>query len=297
MKVYRFVLSLLVIALIAVSVSFYSNHRRYLAVKRQLKTYEKSTKAIKTDIQVIKNCVVGALGDISRCKSAKLHGIDEPFLFYDLVSSKTTQYVAKEIGKDIYDFDSIGFKDGDVVIDVGGNIGMVSIYLAKRFPFLKIYAFEPGKQNYENFLRNIKLNNIPDGVITVKNLAITGDGRDIELVVNLLNSGGSSNSSLGWASNMCGLEVNHDVHSVTLNQVFKQYGINNCKLLKIDCEGSEYEILYGADEATLQKCENLRMEVHENEILNKKFGPGSNLVEFAKKYIRDVKTSGIVHDY
>ena len=42
---------------------------------------------------------------------------------------------------------------------------------------------------------------------------------------------------------------------------------------------------------------NLRMEVHENEILNKKFGPGSNLVKFAKKYIREVKTSGIVHDY
>lgn len=198
------------------SASLYSNYRLYLAVKRHLKICEKGTKAIKTDIQVIKNCVIGAFGDISRCKSIKLRGIDEPFLFYDLVSSKTTQYVTKENGKDIYDFVSIGFKEGDVVVDIGGNIGIVSIYLAKRFPFLKIYVFEPGKQNYENFLKNIKLNNIPDGVITIKNLAITGDGRDIELVVNLLNSEGSSNSSLGWASNTCGLQEDHNIHSVAL---------------------------------------------------------------------------------
>lgn len=84
------------------------------------------------------------INDIYYCK---LSGLD--FVFYDSILSGTVNTVSGEI--DNYDFDSIDFKERDVVIDIGGNIGMVSIYLAKKYPFLKIYAFEPVIQNYQNF--------------------------------------------------------------------------------------------------------------------------------------------------
>ena len=69
----------------------------------------------------------------------KLGGID--FKFYDFIFSTAVNCICNEF--DDYNFDSIDFKDGDVVIDIGGNIGMVSIYLAKKYPFLKIYALNP----------------------------------------------------------------------------------------------------------------------------------------------------------
>jgi hypothetical protein len=41
---------------------------------------------------------------------------------------------------DIYGLETIGFQPGDIVIDVGAHLGLVSLYLAKRWPFLRIYA-------------------------------------------------------------------------------------------------------------------------------------------------------------
>ena len=59
--------------------------------------------------------------------------------FIDAVGSATVKFVTNEMNSDpIYNFDDINFEPGDVVIDIGANIGIVSIYLAKRYPFLKI---------------------------------------------------------------------------------------------------------------------------------------------------------------
>jgi methylase of polypeptide subunit release factors len=116
----------------------------------------------------------------------------KPFLFCDLMSSNAVNMIAREIGVGTYDFSNIDFREGDVVVDIGGNVGMISIFLAKKFPFLKIYAFEPVRENFENFKRNIKINEIPDGIIIVENLAVTKNGRDISMAVNTLVSGSSS---------------------------------------------------------------------------------------------------------
>ncbi len=86
----------------------------------------------------------------------------------------------------------IDFKEGDIVIDIGANVGMVSILLAKKFPFFKIYSFEPMRNNYESFLKNIELNKVPNGVIKHFNKAVTKDGRIVSMTKNLINTGNSS---------------------------------------------------------------------------------------------------------
>jgi FkbM family methyltransferase len=107
--------------------------------------------------------------------------------------SSAAACVAQEIiDGQSYVFDNIDFKPGDAVIDIGGNIGIISIYLAKKYPFLKIYSFEPVKYNFDNFLRNIKLNNIPDGIIKVENRAVTKDARKVQINFDPFNTGASS---------------------------------------------------------------------------------------------------------
>lgn len=188
--------------------------------------------------------------------SCKLGGID--FKFYDFIFSNCVRYFEGEV--DDYNFDSIDFKDGDVVIDIGGNIGMASIYLAKKYPFLKIYAFEPVKQNYENFLKNIELNNINKDIIKVFNLAITKDRRDVILTSPFYNSG-ASNIYNNYSN---GIVLNNDISikSITFDDIFANNNISKCKLLKIDCEGAEYEILYSANVENLKNCEYMRAEFH-----------------------------------
>lgn len=47
-----------------------------------------------------------------------------------------------------------------------------------------------------------------------------------------------------------------------LNSIFKQYKIKKCSLLKIDCEGSEYQIFNNSHYKTLKKIKRIVMEVH-----------------------------------
>ena len=211
--------------------------------------------------------------------SCKLGGID--FKFYDFIFNNTIMYFQSEI--DSYNLDSIDFKDGDVVIDIGGKVGMVSLYLAKKYPFLKIYAFEPVKQNYENFLKNIELNNINKDIIKVFNLAITKDRRDVILTSPFNNSGGSNI----YDYHICSKILNNSSigKSITFDDIFTNNNISKCKLLKIDCEGAEYEILYSANVENLKNCEYMRGEFH------KFYGENSkreDLYNYCSKYIKNI---------
>jgi hypothetical protein len=70
------------------------------------------------------------------------------------------------------------------------------------------------------------------------------------------NSGGASAIVREFESNgMVG-----DIPSMSLDEVFSLHEIERCKLLKIDCEGMEYEILLGA--RVLNKVDYLVGEFH-----------------------------------
>ncbi len=213
---------------------------------------------INNSLKDINKFIIKKYSNESYLYSCKLGGID--FKFYDFIFSGVTEYMPNEI--DDYNFDSIDFKDGDVVIDIGGNIGTVSIYLAKKYPFLKIYAFEPVKQNYENFLKNIELNNINKDIIKVFNLAITKDRRDVILTSPFDNSGASNiyNNFRGSGNIISNNDIS--IKSITFDDIFANNNISKCKLLKIDCEGAEYEILYSANVENLKNCEYMRAEFH-----------------------------------
>jgi FkbM family methyltransferase len=207
-----------------------------------------------------------------------------PFKFYDTFSSYTSQFVAYELNhKDEYNFDNIGLKPGDIVIDIGGNIGMVSILLARKFPFIKVYAFEPVKQNYENFLRNIDLNRIPEGVIAVENIAVTKDSRDVCMKLIQHNPGGSMVSSDAPQNG------DEAVRSETLMRIIEKNKIGKVKLLKIDCEGTEYEILYNAPPQILSNIEYLRGEFHTLPDNTKPDNSPERLLEYCGKYFEAEK--------
>lgn len=242
-------------------------------------------KNLEKDIQIIKKCMRKDNIDTNNINTVNFDGYS--FLFSDLIFSGTVPYVAREMGRGAYDFSNIEFKEGDTVIDIGGNVGMISIYFAKKFPFLKIYAYEPVKKNYENFLTNIKLNNIPDGIIHLENKAVTKDGRNVNIVTDSTNTGGSALTELEIHKFEVDF-VTEDIPSTTLNDIFKDNNIQSCKLLKIDCEGSEYEILYNTNKEFLEKCDHLRGEFHNSKKLRKQNLNSTDLISYCRKYIKDV---------
>jgi FkbM family methyltransferase len=159
--------------------------------------------------------------------------------------SAVSKVVMWEIRND-YDLDSIPFEEGDVVVDIGAHVGVVSIYLAKKYG-VECYAYEPVKENYDRLLGNIEGNEVEE--VYPKRLAVTGDGRDIKIQPTKGNSGGA---------NIYGEGV--EVPSTTLEQIMDSVG-GKVKLLKIDCEGAEYEIIE-ANPEVLKNVEYVRGEVH-----------------------------------
>lgn len=173
-----------------------------------------------------------------------------------------------------YDLPSIPLEPGDVVIDIGAQVGVISCYLAKANPGVTVYAYEPVPANYQRLLRNIKANGV-EGQVKAFNVAVTGDGRQVELWANTaINSGGGS-------LYIKSAPQSHIVNSTTLATIMEQIqadtGNDRVKLLKIDCEGSEYEILK-AQLDLLRRVDWLVGEMHANDSLQARGWTPSNLL-------------------
>ena len=179
----------------------------------------------------------------------------------DWEGSNVLAIVPKEILDDDYKLRQIEFRPGDVVVDIGANIGIVALYLAKKHPGIRIIAIEPVPTTFRHLQENLGLNGVSN--VTALNCAVTRDGRDLTMIVNPGHSGGST----GHLRNLKQPgHYNLTVRSRTLDGIFDEYVPDRCRLLKIDCEGAEYEILSAA--RCLRRVDHLGIEIHHNDFLS-----------------------------
>jgi FkbM family methyltransferase len=181
---------------------------------------------------------------------------------YDGCASQAANRVAEELLNDVYGLETISFQPEDIVIDVGAHVGLVSLYLAKRWPFLRIFAFEPHPFNHANFVENLRLNNVSN--VCLFQQAVTADGRSIMLRLIDSNTGGAT-----AVFDMARAYTVGPVESVTLPAIFDKVVApdQRCRLLKIDCEGMEYEIL---PSPILDRVDFLAAEFHEGVLYERK---------------------------
>ena len=191
-------------------------------------------------------------------------GGGEELTLYDINTSKTLDFVIPEaIRGDEYNIRNMRFSPGDVVIDIGANVGSVSIMLAKKFPFLKIYSYEAHPINYQNFIRNIKENNV-ENIMAFNNAVYSEDGYLLEMNLNIENTG-ASNAFVDAEKQPELYAPEHakvDVPTVTLDTIISSHGIEKIKFLKMDCEGSEFEIIENSKLIHTVPVEHLACEIH-----------------------------------
>ena len=162
----------------------------------------------------------------------------------------------------------LNLPDKPKVIDIGAHVGVVSMYLAKKYN-AEVWAYEPQPQNSRRLVLNIERNGLTDKAHAF-NLAVTGDGRDVTIGSNTENSGGNSIYDSGSFA----------AKSITLPEILAEVG--EIDLLKIDCEGAEFEIL--ADPEILRGNVGIvRGEVHNAH------GDGDALVEAIKAVVPDTE--------
>lgn len=135
-------------------------------------------------------------------------------------------------------------KPGEVVIDIGAQYGDFAILCAKIWKAERIYAFEPLKKNYELALKLFQLNEINN--IELKNLAIGSEN-------------GFAEAEVGETMlRLLGNKVSGDIMVSAIDSM----PFESVDLIKIDSEGSELEVLKGADSTILKFHPRLIIEVH-----------------------------------
>ncbi|MDQ3853015.1 MAG: FkbM family methyltransferase [Thermoproteota archaeon] len=150
------------------------------------------------------------------------------------------------------DYDFLPVKDM-VVIDIGANIADSSIYFAMSGA-KKVIALEPFPKNFEIAQKNITLNGFTDK-IELLNAGCCGGQSSKDMVLDASAKGASCQtmqSSLG-----------SNIHFYSLGELVDKYDIiNSPAILKIDCEGCEYDIILSNDRTVLGKFSHIQIEYH-----------------------------------
>lgn len=137
------------------------------------------------------------------------------------------------------------------VVDVGANIGVFSLW-AERLG-ATVDAFEPEPRTYASLVANVTGRRI-----TPKQAALVGEPAPV--VRLYLSEVDSTRNTLVGREIESGEPLNEfvEVPTVRLEDVVG----SGCDLLKLDCEGAEFEALLGADDDTLRRAQRIILEYH-----------------------------------
>ena len=180
---------------------------------------------------------------------------EENYQYYEMFHCE--QYT--DTGCD-YERNGCQIREGDTVVDVGGNMGIFARSAWERGAE-RVFSFEPQRRVFECYNMNAKPG------MECYNVGIADKMGKFELTY------GDSDNNTGGGSLFAdyenrGKEIFHreNVITLTLDQLFEIGLFNTVDFLKIDCEGAEGRVLKGITNENLRKFRCIAIEVHRSVI-------------------------------
>ncbi len=179
------------------------------------------------------------------------------------IRSQADKSVMKEIFelREYKDVESIiksakaaGFGRAEPIIDAGAQAGFFSLYCLALNPKVRVYAIEPDENNLEVLEDNLNLNNVPNIEIIAGALAGKSGLRDFYVSYD------THNHSLFKVLTPQITKVTK-VKAYSLDDFLNEQEITQVSLLKLDVEGSEYEVLQNF--RGWEKINNIILEYHD----------------------------------
>ena len=148
---------------------------------------------------------------------------------------------------------------GDVVIDVGSNIGDNTLLACKKVGTSgKVLSFEPLSETFLTLTRNLQLNEITNCVYFQKAVG-KNPGLANLYKTNLSGTMGHLDPSLNGKN----LIKRDEIEVVTIDDVLTSEHIDTVNMIKIDVEGFEHEVLLGCLQSFKEnKIKKILCEVH-----------------------------------
>lgn len=184
----------------------------------------------------------------------------KPFVFFSTRNGYKLKIRNSEKSSDIHVFTEIWLENAYLrefdlgnnwtIIDIGSHIGLFSLFASEMCKDSIIFSFEPEKNNYSTQLENIQINN-------KKNIMLSNT-----IVSSITGLKKFYVSDTDFAASSIYKESDKSVliPSTRLEDIFVNNKIQTCNLLKLDCEGAEYEILMNLPNEYLYRIDNICLE-------------------------------------
>ena len=177
-------------------------------------------------------------------------------------------------------------KNGDVVVDLGANIGYFTLLSARLVePKGRIFSFEPEPKNYNYLKKNIELNNYNHAQPFQK--AVSDKNGTTKLFICDYDTGhhtiNKQDGIQAYSRGRIVKERSIDIETVALDNFLKER-TNRVDVIKMDVEGAEMLALSGMDRV-LKDNKDIKMIVEFFPLLIEKMG--SDPKEFIRRLIQD----------
>ncbi|MEQ8520312.1 MAG: FkbM family methyltransferase [Cytophagales bacterium] len=195
-------------------------------------------------------------------------------------------FIIKEIWLDgCYNLNGLQLKNC-VIMDVGMNVGMASLFFSTKEFVKKIYAYEPFKPTFEIAKLNIGLNKNLQNIIEFYNFGMSSKNEEIEVEYSSDHRGRTGIWGTDLVLDQIESSKKEKLELRDFNRELERIieeNPNSPLVLKIDCEGSEYDIFQSLNEDLLKPVKCILMEWHlkgPDEIVEKLKSNGFSLLSF-----------------
>lgn len=161
--------------------------------------------------------------------------------------------VARQIADGEYEHEGFAPRRGETVVDIGANIGLYALWASRHGGIVR--AYEPAPRTFACLSQNCR-----GRQIEAYHAAVVGrpaDGGEVTLWLHEQRS--SRNTLLGREIGVGDpLRNAVQVPAISLEEVLS----SDCDLLKVDCEGGEFDIVLNSQLETLRKPKRIILEFH-----------------------------------
>ncbi|WP_165071116.1 FkbM family methyltransferase [Paludisphaera rhizosphaerae] len=204
--------------------------------------------------------------------------------------------------KQVYLKNGIELHEGDVVLDVGANIGLFSLFVGQTLRDVTIHAFEPIPDIFQALRRNTAS---LGRKIVLKNVGLSNQEGDVvftyyprlpcfstscpdrlerrwadlkDILIGMSETAGGERRGplqglrdrlrswgVGGLLYYASRKKERLCRLMRVSRILADEKIDRVDLLKIDVEGAEWDVLRGVDEADWPKIQQLVVEVHDVE--------------------------------
>jgi FkbM family methyltransferase len=139
-------------------------------------------------------------------------------------------------------------EDEACIVDVGAHVGSFTLWLAERYPRMRAVCFEPDPDAFAYLERNT------GGIAATLHRRAVGASGGTGTLHRPIAGGGVSSLQATAVGDEVGVEV------VSFEQTLA--GLGDVSLLKLDCEGCEYELVLGTPPAPWRRVQRVVLEYH-----------------------------------